>query len=122
MKKLINTIIEELGTIKRAARREFYLQFRKGYVARQLKERKGKCGRHGCCNLSVFHTFRTCFDKKNPAKCLRWEHLPYRCRVYPFDEQDKIPKTRAYCNFYWEKKPLTKSNKQDNKQKRAKLR
>jgi len=34
---------------------------------------------------------------------MRWHSLPFLCRMYPFDDKDKIPETVSYCNFYWEK-------------------
>lgn len=87
-----------IDTISRAIRREYYILFKQDYIKEQLKKRKGVCGMHGCCAL---YCHRKCIgaDKKT---CLKWDNLPYRCRIYPFDEKDKHPATRAYCNFYWE--------------------
>ena len=119
MKKTFKTIGKEIGTLKRALRRKYYILFKKAYVEKQLRERKGKCGMHGCCNLSVFHSFRNCFDRKNPRKCLKWGNQPPECRIYPFDEEDKIPETRAYCNFYWSKKKSRQKNRQNGVRKKA---
>jgi len=85
-----------IGAIIRAIRRECYILFKPEYITYSLKKRKGKCGKHGCCNLYK----RSCI-KGN--RCLKWDSLPYRCRIYPFDEKDKHPATKSYCNFYWEK-------------------
>ncbi len=104
MKKIIRTIIKETGVIKRWLRREYYISFKSDYIREQLRKRKGICGKHGCCDLSIFHKSRRCLSKEDRTKCLRKSNLPIECKIYPFDEKDKIPETRSYCNFYWDKK------------------
>ena len=98
----MNALFQELGCLWRLARRWFYLTFRRGYVRRMAARRKGVCGRHGCCNLSALAKLRRCFDPEDDAYCLKKDNLPLFCRMYPFDEKDKHPATRAYCNFYWD--------------------
>ena len=87
-------------------RREYYIHLRPDYVDKQVKKRRGMCGQHGCCDLSLLQKiyniyYRKCLSKDICSKCLRWENLPRGCRIYPLDEKDKIPETRSYCNFYW---------------------
>lgn len=101
----------EAGTIHRFLRRKYYMRFRKRYVEEMLKARQGVCGGHGCCDLSFFHRGRKCLDCKDRTKCLLWDRLPRECVVYPFDEKDKIPETRAYCNFHWDKKDVERMRK-----------
>lgn len=98
----------DVGAVYRFLRRKLYMTFRKDYVKKQLETRKGICGGHGCCDLSFFHRKRKCLDPCDRTKCLKWEDLPYECIVYPFDEKDKVPETRPYCNFYWEEKKNVK--------------
>lgn len=57
--------------------------------------------RHGCCDLSILAKLRRCIDPEDPTRCLKHDDKPFACRMYPFDENDKHPATRAYCNFYW---------------------
>jgi hypothetical protein len=103
MTGITETIIREVKAVKRALRRKYYIHFRKDYVREQLKNRKGRCGRHGCCDFSIVQKHLRCYDWKDHSTCLRWGNLPLECRIYPFDEEDKIPQTRAYCNFHWGK-------------------
>jgi hypothetical protein len=98
---------QEAGAIKRAIRRRYYILMKPRYVAAQLKKRRGSCGKHGCCNLSltsrILNTrLRKCLLAKEPAVCRHWAALPLECRIYPMDEKDKIPETKRYCNFYWQ--------------------
>ena len=81
--------------------------FRKDYVRRMVAQRKGTCGAHGCCFHHLHHRLlhRGCTDPADRNRCLRWDRLPEACRIYPFDEVDKNPKTRSFCNFYWEDRP-----------------
>lgn len=93
-----------MNTILRGMRRAYYFTFKMEYVMEQLKRRKGKCGNHGCCDLTLLSRLfsRNCFDREGGTMCKRWENLPFVCRAYPFDEKDKIPSTRSHCNFYWD--------------------
>jgi hypothetical protein len=104
---LLKNVIREIGVIKRMLRRKYYIYFRPDYVDRQIKERKGSCAQHGCCDLSILHRiyngfYRRCLsEKNNRTVCRRWRSLPKECQIYPLDEKDKIPETRAYCSFHW---------------------
>ena len=95
-------LFKESATIIRALRRKYYMYFRKAHIRAMLARRKGSCGRHGCCDMSLWHHHRRCLSRADRTACLQWQNLPEECRIYPFDEKDKIPETRAYCNFYWE--------------------
>jgi len=92
---------KEAGALYRHLRRRFYYIFRRNYVRTMIANRKGVCGRHGCCDLSILTRFRACIDPADRTKCLKWRCLPFHCQRYPFDEKDKIPETRSYCSFYW---------------------
>ena len=105
------SLLRELGTVYRFIRRKYYMTFKKHYVEEMLKARKGVCGGHGCCDLSFFHRNRKCLDPTERTNCLRWNNLPKECLVYPFDEKDKIPETRAYCNFHWDLKDVKRIKK-----------
>ncbi|MDO8592384.1 MAG: hypothetical protein Q7R92_01255 [bacterium] len=85
----------------RHLRRMFLAYFRTEYVKKQILSRKGECGHHGCCGDSPWSWFftRKCLKGKD---CLKWSNLPYYCKLYPIDEKDKAPKTKKYCNFYWD--------------------
>jgi len=95
---------DELKSILRYVRRLYYFKFRGDYVMGQLRRRKGKCGMHGCCDLTVLNRlfFRKCLDRRDRTKCLKQGNLPFMCHVYPFDEKDKHHLTGDICNFYWE--------------------
>jgi len=67
-----------------------------------IAKRKGTCGRHGCCDLSILSKLHKCIDPNDRTKCLKWDNLPFDCKAYPFDEKDKIPETKEYCCFYWD--------------------
>lgn len=97
-------LIREIGTIKRALRRKYYIWFRPIYIKEQMKKRRGICGKHGCCDFSIFQKLKKCpnLSKEDSTKCLRWDNLPKICQIYPLDEKDKIPETKDYCNFHWE--------------------
>jgi len=99
----MNSLSRELTALYRLLRRWFYFTFRRKHVLDMVAGRKGECGCHGCCDLSILARFRHCIDPADRTKCLRWDNLAFGCRMYPFDEKDKIPETRAYCNFYWDK-------------------
>lgn len=104
--RFIKLIVKELGAAKRVLRRKCYLLFKPSYVKKQLENRKGTCGQHGCCDLTIagkiFNKYlRRCLSRKSRKTCLRWQNLPKECKLYPLDEKDKIPETRNYCNFYW---------------------
>jgi hypothetical protein len=106
--KLLATTGSFLSALWRLLRRNFLLALRKDYVKSQLAARKGVCGRHGCCDLAWHHRLlnvrlRKCLDTNDRTRCLKWGRLPPDCRIYPLDEQDKIPETRDYCNFHWDK-------------------
>lgn len=98
----MNAFLIELGCIWRLVRRWFYLTFRRKYVLRQVAGRKGVCGRHGCCDLSMLAKYRKCIDPDDRTKCLKWDDQPFACRMYPFDEKDKHPATLEYCDFHWD--------------------
>lgn len=107
MMNFLKIIIGEIGVIQRAIRRKYYIHFKPEYVKKQLRERKGICAQHGCCDLFILHRiynlyFNKCLGKKSSRKvCLKWKNLPWECRVYPLDEKDKIPETKSYCHFHW---------------------
>ena len=100
------SLAHEAAAFLRWMRREYYMIFRKQYVEGMIAARKGQCLKHGCCDMSWFHNERIgrCLDPKDRTNCLEWRtcKFPAGCRLYPFDEKDKIPETRAYCAFYWE--------------------
>jgi len=77
------------------------------YVKRQLKKRKGKCGMHGCCKTWP-KIIRCKFLVGN--KCVIWksDKMPLHCKIYPFDEKDKSPFSKKYCNFHWDDKKSSK--------------
>ena len=82
--------------------------FNRDYIKEQIKKRKGKCGGHGCCDVTLLEkvvniNIRKCYDDKN-KKCLRWDNIPFSCLSYPFDEKDKHPMLRDICKFKWEEK------------------
>ena len=112
---IVRVIIREIGAIKRMLRRNYYIYFREDYVKKQIRKRRGLCGHHGCCDLSILHKvynlyFRKCLSRDDRRRCLRWNNLPRECRIYPFDEKDKILETRSYCNFYWEEESASTQN------------
>lgn len=112
----MNILIRELSAVYRVLRRQFYFVFRRRYVLDMVARRKGTCGHHGCCDLSILARFRRCIDPNDRTRCLEWDNLPFSCRVYPFDEKDKIPETRVYCNFHWdEDDSLEKSDVPDDR-------
>jgi len=61
--------------------------FRPGYMARNLKRRRGECRRCGvCCHLSVrCPLFR---DLGGLTECRIHGFRPRNCRIFPVDERD----------------------------------
>lgn len=105
--KYLKIFLRELSVIKRMLRRRYYMYFRPEYVRQQLERRRGACGQHGCCDLSVLQriynlSYRKCLSRYGHSRCEHWKNLPQECKIYPLDEKDKIPETKNYCNFYWE--------------------
>lgn len=99
--RISRIIVRELSAVARLLRRRYYFMFRRKYVLDMVSRRKGRCERHGCCDLSLLSGFRRCVDSEDRTRCLKWDTLPLACRLYPFDEKDKIPATRPYCSFHW---------------------
>ena len=103
--KPVNFLILRTDGLYRTLRRKFYVKFRKKYVLESLKKRKGKCRACGCCATMLFPC--EYYDKKTKL-CRLWEEkgkeaIPYLCKLYPFDEKDKIIYSKINCGFYWEK-------------------
>ncbi len=98
------TLYDTLTLPYRTIRRYYYHRFKKDYVEKQIKVRKGTCEQHGCCyNVWSTRLFSiVCRDEKDKTKCSLWHRLPHACKIYPFDERDKAPSTRKYCSFHWE--------------------
>ncbi len=95
---------KEYSGIFRALRRVFYYKFKRKYIIENLKKRKGKCKRCGCCSTKIF----SCkyFDTKS-KECIIWklegyDSIPFHCQAYPFDEKDKTSFAKLNCGFYWE--------------------
>jgi hypothetical protein len=96
-------------------RRTYYLIFKRDYIERQIKNRRKRCGGHGCCDVTPLDKFinayvRGCLDKKDRTKCLRWKeglkwnNLPFSCYSYPFDKKDIYPTKKNICNFWKEER------------------
>jgi hypothetical protein len=103
---LLKIVTVETGSIARALRRRWYIHFKQDYVNKQIEKRRGVCGHHGCCDLSLLHRlynkyYKKCLNQNDRRACLLRKKLPRECQVYPLDEKDKIPETKSYCNFYW---------------------
>jgi len=81
-----------MKSFKRHLRRWSLIIFRPYYVMEKLSQRRGGCNNCGCCG-------DYCKDYCHP-NCLRWNNLPFLCKLYPIDEKERIDK----CGFYWEKK------------------
>lgn len=97
-------IKKEVYAIKRVLRRIYLIWFKTEYVRQQIQSRKGICGKHGCCDLTILSRIasKNCLSSSDSTICLRWTELNFICKAYPIDEKDKIPETLGYCNFYWE--------------------
>ena len=100
--EFLKLIIRETRNVKRELRARCLMYFKLGYVKKQMERRRGGCGQHGCCGISIFGRFRKCLAPDGKT-CLKWDNLPKRCQLYPIDEKDKAPGTESYCSFYWEK-------------------
>lgn len=87
--------------IKRHIRRWLLIIFKPKYVMASLSQRKGKCNNCGCCSS---HSGCPYFREK--ANCLKWNNMPFICKLYPLDEKDKAPFTKTMCGFYWGKKSI----------------
>ncbi len=102
--KPINFLILRTDGLYKTLRRNFYMSFRKKYIRESLKKRKGGCKACGCCKTMLFQC--KYFDK-NTGLCKIWEEkgwkgIPYACKIYPFDEKDKIIYSKLNCEFYWD--------------------
>jgi hypothetical protein len=91
------------NSIWRQLRRKYYFAFRKDYVKKSIEKRKGKCGRHGCCDDQP--SLIKC-KSSNGKGCILWKErgydtLPEECKKYPFDEKDKSEFSKKYCTFHW---------------------
>lgn len=86
-------------------RKLYYVIFRRQYVLKSIKNRKGACKACGCCKVSWFYSNCKYFDKSN-GLCLLWKEkgidaIPFLCRLYPFDEKDKCEYSKTNCGYYW---------------------
>ena len=95
-----------LNDLYKIIRRKFYLIFRKGYVKRQLKNRKGSCNHCSCCDMKFFgfYNYNCKYHNKETKKCKIYntKQWPYLCQSYPFDEKDKWDRFKDKCGFYWD--------------------
>jgi hypothetical protein len=91
-----------LGSVCREIRRKYYFFFKMDYVKCQIKKRQGKCGMHGCC-ASQPKIFRCKFLKRKKCLLFGTNKMPFKCKIYPFDEKDKSPFSKKYCNFHWKR-------------------
>jgi Fe-S-cluster containining protein len=88
-------------------RHHLYPIFRRRYVYKNLKQRKGECKQCGtCCRVSFFG-IRCPFFKDEDNKCIIHNNLkPYSCRIAFFDKKDRyfglIPELNKACGYYWE--------------------
>uniref|UniRef100_I2PWP2 Uncharacterized protein n=1 Tax=Desulfovibrio sp. U5L TaxID=596152 RepID=I2PWP2_9BACT len=73
-------------------RRLYAVHFRKGYVARQLKKRRGDCHQCGtCCHFSL-----TCPMLTSNKLCrIYGKCRPKACRLFPLDQKDIIDVARC---------------------------
>lgn len=103
-RSLLVLIKKEIYALKRWFRRRYLIWFKPKYVLEQIKLRKGICGKHGCCDLTILDRMahHGCLNTKDRTSCMRWQNFNFECKVYPIDEEDKIPETFSYCNFYWD--------------------
>jgi Fe-S-cluster containining protein len=77
--------------------RRYYLShFRKGYVRRQIEEkRRGECSRCGeCCKLGMVCPWLT-----DGNVCEKYEDRPLQCRNFPIDERDL--EDMPECTFWF---------------------
>ena len=80
--------------VKRHLRRWFLVIFRPFYVMESLSQRRGQCNHCGCCPQCKY-------QKGND--CLKWKNLPFICKLYPIDEEDKNEISKTERCFYWGK-------------------
>ncbi len=91
--------------LKIRLRHHFCPIFRRTYVYKSLKQRKGECRQCGiCCRIPIFGV-RCPFLKDN--KCsIHKTFKPYSCRIAFFDKKDRyyglIPELEKACGYYWE--------------------
>jgi len=94
-----------MGTIRREtriflgkARRFFAVHFRKGYVARQLRNRQGGCRQCGtCCHFTI-----ACPMLTREHSCRVYGKCrPKACRVFPIDQKDidDVARCGGVCGY-----------------------
>ncbi|MFA5020169.1 MAG: hypothetical protein WC533_03660 [Candidatus Pacearchaeota archaeon] len=93
-----------LKRVYRVIRRSFFINFRKGYIEKQLRNRKGKCLACGCCGIVGV---KCQYFNKETNLCELWlkggkTAIPKHCQTYPFDEKDKVLYSKLNCGFYWD--------------------
>jgi len=92
--------------------RKFYLYyFKRNYIRKSLKARKGSCKQCGSCcyNFGIRCPFLT---KENKCKVHKYKKVlgwfcPFftQCRICPIDEQQQIiGGYKDSCGYYWSKK------------------
>jgi hypothetical protein len=115
-------LYRELRAIKKAGSvthlmgkfRRFYLvYFRKGYVQRQLKLRKGECHQCGrCCSFLFVCPMLT---EQRLCRIYRKGRLEI-CRVFPIDERDvnEVALHEGTCGYFFEDCSLRESSRSEN--------
>ncbi len=120
--KYHNIIIKKMVKIKQYLMkffRKYYLYFfKRAYVRKSLKARKGSCKQCGSCcyNFGIRCPFLTKDNKcrVHKHKRLLGKFCPFftLCRISPFDEKQQIiGGYKDKCGFYWEKKKPSKKRK-----------
>lgn len=106
------SVIFKKDTIRRlhlALRRRYLFWFRKKYIQESLVLRKGHCLKCPCCYTpGLFKKNGRCKYLKGNSCLIYNSKIPPLCKLYPLDEQDKIPFSKKHCGYYWTKKDLKK--------------
>jgi len=86
-------------------RRLYLVNFRKGYVRKQLKRRKGECHQCGLCCTFLF----TCPFLNRLGLCLIYGRCrPNVCKAFPIDQRDinEIRLCGGECGYSFDEEPL----------------
>ncbi len=82
-------------------RRRYLYYFRKHYVEKMLKRRRGNCD--GCEGVCCLRT-RKCPLLKNGKCRLYKKRMPLFCKIFPIDKKDiELSDVSDVCQYYWVK-------------------
>ena len=101
------SIIKKIMEFARVHIASFYVSFsvkyRKNYVKKKLKKRKGNCSKCGeCCKNRIYGVKCIYLNDKN--LCSIYDDRMKICRAFPIDVLSiRLARLEGKCSYYWDK-------------------